>query len=61
VDDCSTDETYNIAKEIELIDRRIKVCRNENNLGQFPYQDLNNVALHIPKGWRNRENKLNLR
>lgn len=31
-DDCSTDDTFNVAKRIE--DSRLKVIRNENNLGR---------------------------
>jgi glycosyltransferase involved in cell wall biosynthesis len=36
VDDCSSDQTYEIAKKYELLDKRIKVYQNEYNLGQFP-------------------------
>ena len=32
-DDCSTDGTYEVLLEIASIDSRIKVYRNENNLG----------------------------
>ena len=32
-DDLSTDNTYNILKEYEKKDKRVKVTRNENNLG----------------------------
>jgi len=35
VDDCSTDDTYEIAREYER-DSRVRVIRNERNLGQFP-------------------------
>ena len=33
VDDCSTDDTYDIAKEYERNDNRIKVFRNDTNRG----------------------------
>jgi hypothetical protein len=35
VDDCSTDGTCDIAREYEC-DSRVRVIRNERNLGQFP-------------------------
>jgi len=35
VDDCSTDKTFEIAKEYEIKDSRIKLYKNEKNLGQF--------------------------
>ena len=34
VDDCSTDGTFEIAREYE-VDHRVRVIRNETNLGQF--------------------------
>jgi glycosyltransferase involved in cell wall biosynthesis len=36
VDDCSTDNTVQIAKKYEQQDGRIKVYVNENNLGDYP-------------------------
>ena len=36
VDDCSTDNTVNIARNFELLDSRVKLYINERNLGQFP-------------------------
>lgn len=36
VDDCSTDITFSIAKLYQEKDSRIKLFRNEKNLGQFP-------------------------
>jgi len=33
-DDCSTDHTYEVAKAYELADRRIKVYRNNKNIGR---------------------------
>ncbi len=35
VDDCSTDNTVAISKRYEIKDARIKVYKNETNLGQF--------------------------
>jgi glycosyltransferase involved in cell wall biosynthesis len=35
LDDCSTDDTYTIAKGWELTDGRIRVLRNEENLGML--------------------------
>jgi glycosyltransferase involved in cell wall biosynthesis len=35
VDDCSTDKTQEIAKAYTLKDNRVKVARNEHNLGLF--------------------------
>ena len=35
VDDCSTDNTFEIAERFEQIDSRIKLYKNEINLGQF--------------------------
>lgn len=32
IDDCSTDKTYSIVKELEKLDKRIKVYHNETNL-----------------------------
>lgn len=34
-DNCSTDDSYAIAKRYETLDPRIRVVRNERNLGQF--------------------------
>jgi glycosyltransferase involved in cell wall biosynthesis len=36
VDDCSTDNTVNIAKKYEAQDSRVKVYVNEKNLGDYP-------------------------
>lgn len=36
VDDCSTDRTLEIAKGYEAKDKRIKVYKNETNLGDYP-------------------------
>lgn len=36
VDDCSTDNTVNIAKSFEAKDKKVKVYVNDRNLGQFP-------------------------
>src|SRR3954447_24784578 len=36
VDDHSVDNTINIAREFEQKDRRVKVYRNEKNLGDYP-------------------------
>ncbi|MHA6249246.1 glycosyltransferase family 2 protein [Pontibacter sp. CAU 1760] len=36
VDDCSTDKTYKIASSIAAKDSRIKVYKNEINLGDYP-------------------------
>ena len=40
VDDCSTDQTAEILKRYEHIDRRIKIYINEKNLGQFANRNL---------------------
>ena len=34
-DNCSTDDTFDIAKRYETLDPRIRVVQNERNLGQF--------------------------
>jgi glycosyltransferase involved in cell wall biosynthesis len=36
VDDCSNDDTLNIARSYELTDSRIRVYQNEQNLGDYP-------------------------
>lgn len=36
VDDCSTDDTVNIARSYALKDSRIKIHENEKNLGDYP-------------------------
>lgn len=36
VDDCSTDGSYDIASEYASKDKRIKLFKNDHNLGQFP-------------------------
>jgi len=35
VDDCSTDNTYQVAKKYEALDNRVRVYRNEYNLGDY--------------------------
>ncbi|NHJ86670.1 MAG: glycosyltransferase family 2 protein, partial [Asgard group archaeon] len=47
VDDCSVDKTYEMAKRYEKLDRRIKVFRNNKNLGQFENR---NYAASLAKG-----------
>ena len=47
VDDCSTDKTYEIAKRYEKLDNRIKVFKNNKNLGQFKNR---NYAASLTKG-----------
>jgi glycosyltransferase involved in cell wall biosynthesis len=44
VDDCSTDESYSIAKAYQQQDDRVRVYRNENNLGDYPNR--NEAARH---------------
>ena len=36
VDDCSNDSTFEVAKSYELVDGRVKVFRNDENLGDYP-------------------------
>ncbi len=47
VDDVSPDRTYEIAKKYEEIDNRVKVYRNEKNLGDYPNR---NKAASYAKG-----------
>lgn len=47
VDDCSTDKSVEIARSYERKDSRIKVYRNEKNLGQFPNR---NKAANLARG-----------
>lgn len=47
VDDCSTDKTYDIAKAYTAKDSRIKMVRNENNLGLV---DNWNRCIELSKG-----------
>ncbi len=47
IDDCSTDETYKVASLYASKDRRIKLCKNEQNLGQFANR---NKAIGISSG-----------
>lgn len=47
VDDCSTDKSYEIAKQYAEKDERIRVYRNEKNLGDYPNR---NVAASYAKG-----------
>lgn len=44
VDDCSTDETYDIADQFQKSDPRIKIFKNETNLGD--YANRNMAASH---------------
>ena len=48
VDDCSTDKTQEIARKYELIDKRVKLYINENNIGDYPKS---NVALSYASGF----------
>jgi glycosyltransferase involved in cell wall biosynthesis len=43
-DDCSTDETFEIAKNYSLNDSRIRAFKNEKNLGDYPNR--NKAASH---------------
>lgn len=36
VDDCSKDNTFEIARKYEVLDQRVKVFINEKNLGDYP-------------------------
>ena len=47
VDNCSTDNTLEIAKSFESKDTRIKVYQNNTNIGQFPNR---NLAAQYAKG-----------
>jgi glycosyltransferase involved in cell wall biosynthesis len=47
VDDCSADETFEIAKKYEQKDTRVRVYRNKTNLGQFKNR---NTAASFAKG-----------
>lgn len=47
VDDCSTDNTYNIAKEFEQIDEKVKVYKNSENVGDYPNRK---IAASYAKG-----------
>ena len=47
VDDVSTDETFSIAKKYEKIDARVKVYKNDKNLGDYPNR---NKAASYAKG-----------
>ncbi|MCB0700175.1 MAG: glycosyltransferase family 2 protein [Chitinophagales bacterium] len=47
VDDCSTDNSYEIAKEYAAKDKRISLYRNEQNLGDYPNR---NKAASYAKG-----------
>ena len=47
VDDCSADSTYEIAKRFEKQDSRIKVYKNETNLGDYPNR---NKAASLARG-----------
>ena len=40
MDDGSSDNTVNIARSFEIKDRRVKVFKNETNLGQFPNRNM---------------------
>lgn len=47
IDDCSTDNTYKIAKIFEQKDSRIRLLKNNQNLGQFANR---NKAILLSKG-----------
>src|SRR5690348_9316464 len=47
VDDCSSDNTVNIARDYERRDNRIKLYINEKNLGDYPNR---NKAASLAKG-----------
>lgn len=47
VDDCSTDNTFKIASSFLKKDKRVKVFRNNHNLGQFGNR---NKAIHLANG-----------
>jgi glycosyltransferase involved in cell wall biosynthesis len=47
VDDCSSDNTYSIAKTFEAKDIRVKVFANEKNRGDYPNR---NIAASYAKG-----------
>lgn len=47
VDDCSTDATYSIAQQFKEKDNRIKLYKNEPNLGQFNNR---NKAISLASG-----------
>lgn len=47
VDDCSDDGSFSIAEDIAKKDERIKVFRNEKNLGDYPNR---NIAASYAKG-----------
>lgn len=47
VDDCSKDKTYDIAKNYAKADSRVRVYRNEKNLGDYPNR---NAAAEYAKG-----------
>jgi glycosyltransferase involved in cell wall biosynthesis len=47
VDDCSTDDTYDTAHAYERRDPRVRVLRNERNLGDYPNR---NRALGYARG-----------
>lgn len=45
VDDCSTDKTLDIAKTFQQIDTRIKVFRNEENLGDYTNRNIDRKSV----------------
>ncbi|MCF8342561.1 MAG: glycosyltransferase family 2 protein [Chitinophagaceae bacterium] len=47
VDDCSVDDTFKIASSFLLKDKRIKIFKNNLNLGQFGNR---NKAIHLANG-----------
>jgi glycosyltransferase involved in cell wall biosynthesis len=47
VDDCSKDKTVDIARKYESMDKRVRVFRNDENLGDYPNR---NRALSIATG-----------
>lgn len=47
VDDCSSDNTYETAKQYEERDSRVRVSRNDKNLGDYPNR---NFAASLARG-----------
>ena len=47
VDDCSTDDTWSIAKRVAHLDPRVRVRRNSVNVGPYVCK---NLALSMVKG-----------
>lgn len=47
LDDCSTDDTFNILSKIAILDKRIKIYKNEKNIG---YLKTFNILLTLANG-----------